>query len=203
MVIVDPAKTAKSTSAETGIVCWGVNAETNAMFLRYAWGERIHPDQIYQRAFEVADRFNALIIGVESSGLGEFVMHPFRNEAIRRGKHYEIMELKAKRGRGEFSGEGGGKKGRVASLIPFYRQGLIYHNSGTEDYELQLLGYPRSKRWDLMDAAAYITDIMDEMTLYFMSTDEKVNPYELTDEYQDLTIDDYKDFDEHREFMVI
>lgn len=194
VVIVDPAKTAQMHNAESGIVVWGVDLETNALYLRQAIGYHYHPDEIYNEAFKTALHYGARVIGIEVTGLNEFITYPFKNEMIRRGLNFEIIELKARSGRGEFSGVGGGKKGRIASLIPFYRQGLVYHNEANcGAYEKQLLGFPRSKKWDLMDAAAYIVEILEMGLRYFIPKDEgSEDPFEIEKEYEVLD-DGYDD----------
>jgi len=120
---------------------------------------------------------------------------------IRRGLNFEVLELKARSGKGEFSGVGGGKKGRISSLIPFYRQGLVYHNeTGCGAYEKQILSFPRSKKWDIMDAAAYIVEILDMGLRYFTPKDfDSEDPYDIEKEY-DILEDEYNDpaFDDWR-----
>ncbi len=199
VVLVDPAKTAKMKSARTGIIVWSICTETNAMYLRYAGSHMIHPNEMYTITFDLAAQYNASIVGVESTGLAEFVMHPFRDAAMRLGKgQFEILELKAKKGTGEFAGQHGGKRGRVAALVPYYRQGLIYHNDQCAEYELQLLGYPRSKYWDMMDGAAYIVEVMDTMTLFFLPEGTGLSIYTNEGEYDDIP-NDYNDSDTHNE----
>ena len=102
--------------------------------------------------------------------MNEFVTYPLQNELIRRGLvNIVIVPLQARAGKGEFVGHLGGKKARIASMLHFYRRGLVYHLSGKGigAYELQLLGFPKSKRWDIMDAAAYISEIMSKGDQYF------------------------------------
>tara|TARA_R110000824_G_scaffold77767_4_gene196589 strand:- start:10912 stop:12438 length:1527 start_codon:yes stop_codon:yes gene_type:complete len=200
VVIVDPAKTANMNNAESGIVVWGVDVETNALYLREALGEHLHPDELYTRTFELATRYRARVIGIEVTGLNEFITYPFKNEMIRQGLNFEILELKARSGKGEFSGVGGGKKGRIASLIPFYRQGLVYHNEvGIAGYESQLISFPKSKKWDIMDAAAYVVEILEMGLRYFIPRDFIEDDYDiekeydvLEDEYQEPAIDDWR-----------
>ena len=60
-----------------------------------------------------------------------------------------------------------GKAGRVAALAPYYRQGLVWHNSHScRALEEQLLSFPHSRKWDVMDAAAYAVYVMSELSLY-------------------------------------
>lgn len=90
VVIIDPAKTANPANAQTGLVVWGIDMETGALYLREARGEYLHPDEIYGRAFELADRYNARVIGYEITGLNEFITHPFKNAMMQGVK---IMSL--------------------------------------------------------------------------------------------------------------
>ena len=195
VVIVDPAKKAKATSAKTGFVVWGIDTDTNKLYLRYAAGEHIHPDQQVDRAFELSLRYNAKVVGVESTGSGEYVTHPYENRANMLGRGITVVELKAKRGTEEFAGPGGGKKMRIASLTHYYRRGLVEHNiSGCGAYETQLLGYPKSKEWDIMDAAGYITEMLDKGGIFFTMTDGPEDSRETIEkEYEEVMMDDYAD----------
>lgn len=191
VLIVDPAKTTNPSSAETGIVIWSVDLETNALYNRFAGGFRLQPTQMYEKVFKLAQLFNIQIIGIESTGLSEYIMQPFHNAMTSRGLMYELVELKAKRGVGEFAGPEGGKAGRVASLLPLYEAKMVYHSrTASGPLELQLLSYPRPKRWDVMDAAGYITHIMEKYTMYFspLSGDDI---YRYDDEYVGMS-DNFK-----------
>lgn len=201
VVIVDPAKTAKMDSAETGYAVWGVDLETNRLYFRHGLGAKLHPDQVYTQAFEFCQQFRANTLAVEVTGLNEFISHPFRNEMIRLNLNYDFVELSAHGGRGgELGGTEGGKKGRVRSLIGYYRKGLIYHNKiGSGSYEAQLMSFPRPKRWDIMDAAAYIIQIMDMGLRYFQpleALEEKAEDIEK--EYASLKNEDAIDSNEWR-----
>lgn len=187
VVLVDPSKTVKMNSAETGIVGIGVNLKTNAIFIRDAVGAKLHPDEVYDETFKMAERINAVAIGVEVTGLEEFITYPFKNEMISRGLNYQFIELKARGGAG---GRGEGKKMRVRALVPFYRKGLVYHNrSVCAPLEAQLLSFPRAQRWDLMDAAAYIVEMLEEGLMYFSTVydeAEEESPDDVEREFRQL-----------------
>jgi len=66
--------------------------------------------------------------------------------------------LQARKGIGE-----SGKIARIRTLAPNYRMGYMYHNKANcGNLEGQLLSFPKSKLWDIMDGAAYITFLMDK-----------------------------------------
>jgi hypothetical protein len=101
---------------------------------------------------------------------------------FRRGKFFELIWLKA---RGGDSSERGKSK-RIRELVPYYRGGYIYHNAscaGITKLEQQLLMFPRSALWDLMDAEAYIIEMLELGERYF-SPAEDVN--DVNAEYKEL-----------------
>jgi len=94
-----------------------------------------------------------------------------------------LVELHARGGVGE-----SGKVARVRSLIPFYRQGAIWHNSANSGgLEAQLLSFPRSKRWDIMDAAAYFIELFEKGQKYAASRQDDIPTQEEVDsEWEEL-----------------
>lgn len=193
VTIVDPAKTVKIHSAETSIQTIAVDRSSRRIFFRDIVSERLYPDQIYDEMFRQVLAFNSFILGYEVTGLNEFIIQPVISECRIRGLHPILIELQAKKGTKEK-----GKIERIRTLQPLYRLGYMYHNkTNCGPLELQLLGFPRSKLWDVMDGAAYITYIMDTQSVFFdpssdLSSDEE-NP---DDEYDDL-------FDEEESEMTV
>ena len=170
VVIVDPAKTVKMSSAESAIVGVGIDLNSARLYIRDAVSKRLHPDELYDEAFGMAIRLGAKVIGVETTGLEEFIKQPFKNEMLRRGSFFELVWLKARGGTNDEKG----KSLRIKELVPFYRLGYLYHNASCPDIkklEQQLLMFPRSKLWDLMDALAYIIELLELGERYFAPQD--------------------------------
>ena len=191
IIIVDPAKTAKMQSADSAIVVVGIDRESNAIYLRDVVSGKFYPDQLYDEMFKLKIRFNVQTIGVETTGLEEFIKQPIKNEMIRRGLPIELIWLKARGG----AERGDGKLKRIAALSPYYRQGLIYHNrTCCSGIEAQLMSFPRSKRLDIMDAFAYTIEMMELGERYFEPINE--NPEDVEAEFAELDYDD--SFDEWR-----
>lgn len=187
VLLIDPAKTKNPKNAQTGFVVWGIDVETNKMFLRYASGELMYPDEQYAFAFELCKRYNIPLIAVETAGLEAFIKFPFQNAASKAGLNFEWFWLKAKQGKDELSGREGGKAARVGSLLPYYRDGLVYHNEANCGlYELQLLDFPRPKKWDIIDAGSYITQVMEENMMYFNPAMSASEGYDVEIEYAEL-----------------
>lgn len=158
VTIVDPAKTQKLHSAESAVVTFGVHRSDRRIILCSVISGKFRPDELYDNMFDEVRFHNSRILAVEVTSLHDFISQPIENEMRVRGCFAQYVELNAT----------GKKEDRVAHLAPYYRQGYIYHNVVcAQKAESQLLGYPRSKYWDVMDAMAYIVKLMDKLAIYF------------------------------------
>jgi hypothetical protein len=128
--------------------------------------------------FGMGMKLGAKVMGVEDTSLNEFIRQPIKNEMFKRGCFFELVWLKAR---------GGMKKElRVRELVPYYRGGYVYHNascSTIKKLEHQLLLFPRSALWDLMDALAYIIEMLELGERYFSP---KQDPNDIESEYKEL-----------------
>ena len=185
LIIVDPAKTVKMQSDFSAVVGIGFNPLIPKVYVHDVVAERMYPDEVYNTAFEMADRLGARAIGLEVTSLNEFITYPFQAHMQKRGKFYEMVELKA---RGE-------KLSRIRALAPFYRLGLFWHNDVVAHLiEAQLLNFPRSKRLDIMDAIAYSIEMFSLGNRVFQPdmTQEEADIIALGgefDEFKNLTYD--------------
>jgi len=181
VVLMDPAKTVKIHSAETAIIGIGIDLSNARLYVRDAISAKMYPDEIYDALFGMGTRLGAKVLGIEETSLNEFIRQPIKNEMFRRGSFFELVWLKAR---------GGMKKElRVRELVPYYRQGYIYHNASCAvipKLEQQLMMFPRSALWDLMDCLAYIVEMLEMGERYFSPND---NPEDLESEYKELTYD--------------
>jgi hypothetical protein len=197
VVIVDPAKTANMSSADSAIVGVGVNYQTNAIYFRECVRGKMYPDEVYEQMFAMKRRLNAHAVGIEVTGLEEFIKQPILNEMSRRGPidFFEPIWLKARGGPAD--GEKGKIK-RIASLVPYYRLGYIYHNKNCSGpLEAQLIPFPRSALLDVADAFAYIIEMLELGERYFTSPpdpedhDPEAEFRDLEDEYEPA-LDDWR-----------
>lgn len=158
VVIVDPAKTVKLHSAESAVVGIGIDLAGNKLYVRDVVAKKLHPDELYDEAINMCTRLHARVLGVEVTSLHDFITYPLRNEIASRGQVIELVELSAV----------GSKENRAAWLVPFYRRGQVFHNkSACGPLEAQLLSFPRNKRWDVIDAFAYVVKLLEEGERYF------------------------------------
>lgn len=158
VIMIDPAKTVKLHSAESAIVGVGIDRAGHSLYVRDIVSSRLHPDELYNEAFGMAARLKAKVVGIEVTSLNEFITQPIKNEMFKRGQFFELIELKAR----------AKKEDRIAALVPFYRQGYVHHNKACcGGLEAQLLAFPRSRLWDIMDAFAYVVEMLELGERYF------------------------------------
>lgn len=178
VVILDPAKTVKIHSAESAIIGIGIDLASARVYVRDCISEKMYPDEIYEAMFGMGLRLGAKVLGIEVTSLNEFIKQPIKNEMFRRGSFFELIWLNAR---------GGMKKElRVKELVPYYRGGYIYHNASCatiKKLEQQLLMFPRSALWDLMDCLAYLIEMLELGERYFSPND---NPEDTEAEYAEL-----------------
>lgn len=189
-VIVDPAKTANMHSADSAIVGISVDFVTSAIYVRDIVSGKFFPNELYDEMFAMRRRLNAYRVGIEVTGLEEFIKQPIQNEMLKRGPadSFEPIWLKARGGSPD--GERGKIK-RIGTLSPYYRLGYVYHNKNNcAKLEAQLLSFPRSGLVDVADATAYIIELLELGGRYF-STPEDVGMPDATteDEYAELEYD--------------
>ena len=191
VVIVDPAKTTNLVSADSAITGVGFDGAKNKIYFRDCFRGKLHPEQIYKEACDMADRLDTYVVGIEVTSLNEFITYPFRAYIATRKKHYELVELKAR----------GKKEERIKALSPFYRLGCIYHNEDQAirgPLEAQLLVFPNGKLVDVIDSFAYCVEMFDlgERLFSIQPDDEnETDPFKKAkmqeDEFETLKSGDY------------
>lgn len=178
ILIVDPAKTVKMQSADSAIASIGIDAEKGIYYIRTIFADKVYPDQLYDKIFELVQQYNIQVVGLEVTSLHQFIVQPLKNEMFKRGIFFELVELKAI----------GSKEERAKSVVPYYRRHYVYHNSedlGISKLELQLTSFPKPKRWDCIDCISYLPKMLEIGERYFAqdSDDEDYDPEE---EYLEL-----------------
>ncbi len=177
VVLVDPAKTATAGSCDTAIVAALVDPVTNRVYLLDMLSAKLHPDEIYEQSYQMCRKHSATLLGVEVTGLNEHITWPFQNYLRMKAMPIQFIELKARRGPSQYTygatAMNFGKESRIgASLVPLYRQGLVYHPTSHNilaQFEDQLLAFPRSKSVDLIDAFAYVSQFLSRGEIYMRS----------------------------------
>jgi len=177
VVIVDPARTTESTSCDTAIVGIAISLKKHEIYVREVVSRKMRPDEIFDEAFNMCHRLKAVTLGIEVTGLHDFITHPVLNEIIKRGLAINLVELKATAEKS--------KNERIAALSPFYRLRHVWHEeSCAQVIESQLLNFPGGKQVDVIDAFSYIIRMMSLGDRFFSPPD--VDDKDIEDEYESL-----------------
>ena len=155
VVIIDPSKTDNKRSAETAIVGWSLDFTNGSLYFRDCVHGAYFHDDLFQEAVDMAKRLKTNIIGVETTGFGVYIWQPFKDFLSLHGYAIDLVELKSANQKGE-------KDTRIKSLIPYYRQGRVWHNKNcSQTLEMQLIAGAVSRLKDVADAASRVVQMLD------------------------------------------
>ena len=183
MILMDPAKTHTTGSADTAIAAVSVNTKSNEIYVRDIVKGQMFPNELIDNTLKMADQFRAIVIAPEVTGLNEYLTYPLQNEVSRRGLFYVMIEVKPREGKTGPRRSGG--------LVPLYRQGLVWHNrDACRSLEIRLLQWPRPEKWDEIDAVSGLIFVLEEGARYFTSLDSPDDPKAIEAEYAELDNDE-------------
>lgn len=138
----DPARTVKARSNKTGVVVWSAIGQRTMIWDAYArlW----KPDEMIADMFRVNELYNPVEIGVEETGLNEFILQPLRHEMLRRNCVLPIKAMNAPKGKLDF----------IKGMQPFFKAGEVIFASELIELRNQLLSFPTGDN-DIINALAY------------------------------------------------
>jgi hypothetical protein len=157
---VDPAHSGNSGSgrARHAIVVWGQLDED--YFLLEAWAQQCTLGTFVDKIYEVAKRFRLRKVGVETVA-GQIYLKFHLDEKNKIENNYlKIIELK-----GEVEGPDGTmtrkKEWRIRNVLsPLFEFGHVYVRRRHQDFIGEYNTFPRGKFVDLLDASAYIPQML-------------------------------------------
>jgi hypothetical protein len=189
-IIGDPAKTVNMRSADSAVACIGIDYTKGCVYVRDLVCEKMHPDEFYETIFSMRRRMGARVVGIEVTGLDEFIRQPFMNEMVKRKEVFDIVWLKARAGTEDEKG----KVKRIGSLVPYYRLGYMYHNRGCcTKLENQLIPWPRGKLVDAADCVAYFIELTEIGERFFngsVNDDQQEHPEDDEEIYASIDYDE-------------
>jgi predicted phage terminase large subunit-like protein len=161
-VMYDPARTTHKGSATTGKAVWSWLGRR-----LYIWelrAERWAPDEIVADILETNERWRPTWIGVEKTGLNEWIMQPLRQAS--RGRILPLKGVEAPRGKLDF----------IRTLQPFFASGEVVFIGEEEAYReaiQQFQTFPRG-RIDAPNALAYAVLLRSGQPVYDGFSDENI-----------------------------
>ena len=152
----DPARTVGVQSATTGIAVFSWLGQRLVVWRGAA--EMWLPDQICDDIFKVDAEFSPTAIGVEATGLEEFIMQPLRHKALERRVFLPLRRLDPPRGKDSF----------IRSLQPFFKSGAVEFVDVSDEARGQLLSFPTGRK-DFPNALAYALLMRPGLPVYEIS----------------------------------
>lgn len=148
---IDPAISEDENACYSGQAVVAADVEMN-WYVEYAGRERLNPSQLIQRAFDLCDRFQLKLLGIEDVAFQRVLVHFANEEMKRRGKRYPIVGIPR--------GNEKTKEQRILSLVPRFEWGSIFLAQGLNDLEEEMDDFPRGAYRDTLDSLASIEDIV-------------------------------------------
>lgn len=143
---VDPAISSTDSSDAHGIQIDGLDRE-GLIWRLWSWERRASPGEAMDLALRMAAHYGASRVGIETDQGGDTWGSVYREASVRTGIRIPMAAAKA-------GSTGTSKVGRVSQMVADYQAGRIIHVEGTHHVlEAALKRFPRTKPWDLCDAA--------------------------------------------------
>jgi len=148
---IDPAISTEDHADYTGIVVVSVDAKTN-WYIRHASRQRLNPTQIVHKCFDLHREYKLTGLGIEDVAYQKALLYMLNEEMQRR----QVI-LPAK---GVNKGNKTTKEMHIMSMIPLFEWGRMWLTHGCDDFERELLQFPRASHDDIIDSCASLQQIV-------------------------------------------
>lgn len=148
----DPARTSKSSSAQTGHVAWSY--QRDKLLIWEAWGKHLKPNEIVDAVFDFNDVYTPVAVGLEVDGVNDFLTQPIRIAMKDRG-YVPVVELKAPVGKNDF----------IRSLQPWFHARDVIFTKDFPELREQLNSFPAGLV-DIANALAYALKMRPGAPIY-------------------------------------
>ena len=151
---VDLAISQKVNADYSAIVTVGVNSEGHWFVLDVEYG-RYDPSTTIDAIFSAVQKWHPLSVGIEVVAYQAALQHFLEKEMPRRGTFFRIQPLKAEKK----------KEIRIDNIQPRFAVGTVWFKRGApwlDKIEGELLAYPHGAHDDVIDALAYMEQMIVE-----------------------------------------
>jgi predicted phage terminase large subunit-like protein len=152
-ILVDLAISEKETADYTVVMAVGVDDKKRIHVLEYERGH-FNPKQTVEAIFDVYLRQKAQgyvkTVGIETVAYQKAMLYLVQDEMKRRAIPMPLKELKADRD----------KIRRIRTLQPLFERGEVFISRVHKEFKQELLEFPFSQHDDVIDAFAYIEQVM-------------------------------------------
>jgi predicted phage terminase large subunit-like protein len=152
-LLIDPAISLAKDADYTAMIVVGVD-EYNNIFILDIIRKRMSPNEIINEIFRLRESWRLQDVAMEQVAFQKAIGYSLRDDLRFKKQPFHITELKPN----ERS-----KDSRIKGLQPLYENGKIFHNKLLRNniyLEDELIRFPRSSHDDIIDALAYVPDII-------------------------------------------
>ena len=162
-VIVDPAREINSNNDFSAIAGLVFDLDMGSIFVEDTENDRVLPEILIDRAFDMADRMRTPVVYIEETGLHKWLFTVVKTLMVKRKRIYDVRPLKAV----------GAKEDRIKMLGPLSNSGMVhYRKDRTETLIGQLKAFPKGAFDDLADCVAYsVAVLQDTRGWHYLQTD--------------------------------
>ena len=150
-ITVDLAISQKETADYTVVMCCGLTKDKKLYVLEYDRGHYL-PEQTKNAIFAMYERHDDLCkaVGIETVFFQKTMIYTLKEEMRKRCMYMPLKELKADKD----------KLRRIRALQPLFENRDVYIRRDMHELEIELAEFPKSSRDDLLDAMAYVLQLM-------------------------------------------
>jgi hypothetical protein len=172
MIIVDPARSVKATSNTTGYLIATYFPYTNFFIIRYAKAFKDSPEEVVTKIFSLCQQYKISDIGIESTGLEQWVLQPIQNYINAKGLPIVLHSLSANNGTLASK-----KKDRFDQTLTYFDQKKIFFiEEDTKEAIESISQYPYPQIWDLLDCFSYLLPMITTIGASPIPTGERLFP---------------------------
>jgi predicted phage terminase large subunit-like protein len=154
---IDPAISLGASADYSAFVVAGM-FQNRTIRVVDALHRKLIPSALVDQVFELVAKWRLHRVGIETFAFQKTLKYDIQRQQRERGIFFSIDELgKRHTGRGE---QILSKEARIRRLQPYFEQGLVEIGSGMSELRDELLGFPRGRHDDLIDALSYQLDYL-------------------------------------------
>ena len=153
-ITVDLAISEKNDADNTVILVVGKEPSTPNWYIIEKIVGKLTPLDLIDSLFSLYLKYRPVKIGIETVAYQKAILYFLMEEMKKRQVYLPIVELKTGSKKDD-------KELRICGLIPYFRTGVIFQRKSDFDMEEELLTFPVGKHDDIIDALAYIPQILE------------------------------------------
>lgn len=121
--------------------------------------KRLIPSELVEQIFTLVRKWRLHRVGIETFAFQKTLKYDIQRKQRETGLFFSIDEL-GKSNRGGRGEQVLSKEARIRRLQPYFEQGLVEIRADMSDLKDELLGFPRGRHDDLIDALSYQLDYL-------------------------------------------